>query len=74
MIRWTPLRKAALVETVRSGLVARGDVLRLHGISDEEFRSWETMLRLGGPKALRVCRLQGAKNDRRIKTAYRRRG
>jgi transposase-like protein len=46
--RWTAQRKAAVVEAVRSGVVAIEEICRRYDVTAEEFLSWHnTMLRHG---------------------------
>jgi len=41
MSRWTPNRKAALLDDIRDGLRDRAAEMRAHDISEDEMREWE---------------------------------
>lgn len=56
--RWTFLRKAAVIHTVRGGGVSIEEVCRLYSISVEEFRGWERDLDRHGVHGLRATRYQ----------------
>ena len=47
-LRWTPLRKAMLVESVRRGELSLKDACERHGLSVEEYRSWERAIYVTG--------------------------
>ena len=55
--RWTPRRKAAVVEAVLSG-VTTIEVCRRYDLTVEEFVSWQNMMNMHGPPGLRTTRLQ----------------
>ena len=56
--RWTPTRKAALVDAVHDGVLDRLEMLALHEISKEEFASWTIKRFEEGKPALRSTKLQ----------------
>lgn len=56
--RWTSRRKMEVIELVGDGHMTRAEALAAHGISEEEFASWERLFHQAGRKALRSTRLQ----------------
>ena len=56
--RWTPTRKAALVDAIHDDILDKGEMLALHGIGEDEFASWVVKRFEVGPEALRTTRLQ----------------
>lgn len=56
--RWVARRKAMVVHAVEHGLITRDEALDRYGLSDEEFRIWETAVRSHGEAGLRVTKLQ----------------
>ena len=64
--RWTPRRKAAVVEAVLSG-VTTIEVCRRYDLTVEEFVSWQNMMNMHGPPGLRATlgEAQGGRSGRR---------
>ena len=58
IMRWTALRKAALLEQIRRGQITRDRILAQHAISVEEFASWEARFATHGHPGLAVRKLQ----------------
>lgn len=58
IVRWTPLRKAELVQAVTAGRLTREAVCAEHAISPEEFESWARRYALDGPAGLALSRAQ----------------
>jgi len=56
--RWTVLRKAAVVEAVRSARVSIAAICGLYNLSVDEFVAWERDLDLHGIPGLRITRYQ----------------
>lgn len=56
--RWSPQRKAALVNAVRSGAITFAEAAQRYRLSAEEFSAWEQTIEHHGLQALRVTRLQ----------------
>ena len=56
--RWTPSRKAALVDWIHDGILDKSGMLALHKISEEEFASWTIKRFEEGKPALRSTKLQ----------------
>jgi transposase-like protein len=56
--RWTPLRKAGVVEAVRSGRLTLEEACRRFELSVEEFTTWQTALDRHGVAGLRSTRSQ----------------
>ena len=56
--RWTPSRKAAVVDAVRTGMLSLPQVMEDYGLTAEEYILWEDAIRQQGPSALRVTKLQ----------------
>jgi len=63
--RWTPSRKAVVVEAVRDGKLSRDDVETRFGVSAEEFGSWSGKIDKHGVAGLRQTRLQLYEPQRR---------
>lgn len=60
--RWTPKRKAELVEAIQRRWIGLDEALAIHGIGPEEMQAWAVALRKS-PAALRVTRLgEGAQS------------
>ena len=66
--RWTVLRKAAVIEAVRNGLVSIERVAEVYNISVDEFRAWERDFNDFGVYGLRSTRAQ-IYRDARLKQA-----
>lgn len=56
--RWTPSKKAALVEAIRRREILPASAMRDHGISEEELESWLRRHDRFGVAGLSVRRLQ----------------
>ena len=56
--RWSPRRKAAVVEAVRGGWVPIDEMCRLYNLSVDEFIRWERYLDRNGVPGLRSTRYQ----------------
>jgi hypothetical protein len=56
--RWSPQRKAMVVNAVRSGAMSLDEACRRYLLSAEEFTAWERAIEAHGVAALRVTRLQ----------------
>ena len=56
--RWSPRRKARVVNAVRAGVIAREEACRRYRLSIEEFLGWQEALETHGIGALRITRLQ----------------
>jgi hypothetical protein len=57
-VRWSPYRKALVVDGVRSGVISIDEACRRYQLSADELRSWQTAISAHGVGALRVTRLQ----------------
>ena len=55
-VRWSPQRKAAAVEAVRSGLIGLDEACRRYQLSAEEFLEWQQALKIYGIGGLSVTR------------------
>jgi hypothetical protein len=56
--RWTPARKAALIQAVRGGWVPIEEVVRVYNLSINEFLAWERDVDRYGVPGLRSTRYQ----------------
>lgn len=56
--RWVASRKAALVKAVAYGLVNETEILKVYGLSEEEFRGWQGAVARHGEGALKATALQ----------------
>ena len=56
--RWTPARKAALIQAVRGGWVPIEEVVRVYHLSVDEFLAWERDVDRYGVPGLRSTRYQ----------------
>jgi hypothetical protein len=56
IVRWSPQRKASVVEAVRSGLIGLDEACRRYQLSAEEFREWQQALKVHGIGGLSVAR------------------
>jgi Protein of unknown function (DUF1153) len=56
--RWSPSRKAAVVEAARAGLATRQEICARYMMSDEELVAWELAYDRNGVPGLRTTRLQ----------------
>jgi len=66
MSRWTPNRKAALLDDIRDGLRDRAAEMRAHDISEDEMREWERDYSRGRRY---LCRAPGLRLARRNQRA-----
>jgi Protein of unknown function (DUF1153) len=55
-VRWSPQRKALVVEAVRNGLISRDEACRRYQLSAEEFHQWQRALKVHGVGGLSVTR------------------
>ena len=55
-VRWSPKRKALVVEGVRNGLISFDAVCRRYQLSAEEFLEWQQAMKAEGVKELSVTR------------------
>lgn len=55
--RWTPRRKAAVVESLLAGRITPAQVYDRYGLSTEELATWLNLYRVGGQRALSVIRI-----------------
>ena len=60
--RWSPQRKAVVVNAVLSGALSLDEACRRYLISTEEFSCWQRAIETHGIAALRVTRLQLYRN------------
>jgi len=63
--RWTPRRKASIVEAVLGGVISREEVCRRYDVSVDEFLSWQNTMEMHGEPGLRTTRLQIYRDSRR---------
>ena len=56
IVRWSPQRKASVVEAVRSGLIGLDEACRRYQLSPEEFLEWQQALKVHGVGGLSVTR------------------
>jgi hypothetical protein len=63
--RWTPARKAALIQAVRGGWVPIEEVVRVYNLSVDEFLAWERDVDRYGVPGLRSTRYQIYRNVQR---------
>jgi hypothetical protein len=56
--RWVARRKAAVVAAVARGEITVEEACRRYQLSEEEFLSWQRMLKTYGVEGLRATRLQ----------------
>jgi transposase-like protein len=56
--RWSPKRKALVVDAVRNGAISIEEACRRYQLSAEEFLAWHHAIESHGVGALRVTRLQ----------------
>lgn len=56
--RWTPRRKAAIIESIRSGAIGRDDAMKDNDISEEELAGWERDFDACGLAGLAVTKRQ----------------
>ena len=63
--KWTPSRKAVVVEAVRDSKLTEADIEKRFGVSAEEFASWSGSLEKHGVAGLRSSRVQIYEPQRR---------
>jgi transposase-like protein len=56
--RWTPRRKAVVVDAVLSGLNTIEEVCRRYDLTVEEFRWWQNMMQKAGARGSHTTKLQ----------------
>lgn len=56
--RWVASRKAAVVKAVRFGLLNQSEALKMYGLSEEEFLSWQDAVESYGEAALKATAVQ----------------
>jgi Protein of unknown function (DUF1153) len=56
--RWSPSRKAAVIDAARAGLISRQEICARYMMSDEELVAWERAYDQNGVPGLRTTRLQ----------------
>ncbi len=56
--RWSPRRKAAVIEGIRTGALSILDACERYNLSLEEVLSWQEAYEKGGTKALRSTYIQ----------------
>lgn len=56
--RWVASRKAAVVRSVRFGLITFSEAKATYGLSDEEYESWENAVKQHGESALKATSVQ----------------
>ena len=56
--RWVMRRKAQVVAAVRGGLLTFEEACQRYCLSEEEFKSWMTLLDAHGVRGLRATRMQ----------------
>lgn len=57
-VRWSPYRKASVVDALRRGIIGIDEACRRYQLSTDELRSWQRAIAAHGVGALRVTRLQ----------------
>jgi transposase-like protein len=57
-VRWSPYRKASVVNGVRNGTITIEEACRRYQLSAEEFLAWQGAIETYGVGALRVTRFQ----------------
>jgi hypothetical protein len=56
--RWVTSRKEKVVKAVRTGLLTMTEACERYRLSEEEFRSWSSLLDRHGAAGLRATRIQ----------------
>lgn len=56
--RWVMRRKAQVVSAVRGGILSFEEACQRYRLSEEEFKSWMTLLDTHGVRGLRATRMQ----------------
>ncbi len=73
-VRWSPQRKAAVVQAVRSGLIGLDEACRRYQLSAEEFLEWQQALKVHGVGGLSVTRSKYYRHTLRADGRWRARG
>lgn len=73
-VRWSPQRKAAVVEAVRNGLIGLDEACRRYQLSAEEFLEWQQALKVHGVGGLSVTRSKYYRHTLRPDGRWRARG
>jgi transposase-like protein len=63
VVRWSPQRKAAVVEAVRVGAITLDEACHRYRLSAEELLTWQRAVEVDGVSALSVTRLQYYRDD-----------
>jgi transposase-like protein len=56
-MRWTTMRKAAIIEAIQNGHLTPVEAKNQHGVSDEELAAWMRDYLANGRAGLRVTKL-----------------
>jgi transposase-like protein len=56
--RWTPRRKASVVDAVLNGVITIEEVCHRYGLSVEEFLSWHNAIQRHGVQGLHITNLK----------------
>ena len=56
--RWTPYRKAQVVEAIRQGLCSADEACNRYDLTAEELACWQRRVERGGVAGLRATRIQ----------------
>lgn len=67
MTRWTIRRKAAVVEKLIAGTWSAQELCARYAMTVEELEAWVRDYERGGPKAMRVTRLQENRDNVNIR-------
>ena len=73
-VRWSPQRKASVVEAVRSGLIGLDEACRRYQLSAEEFLEWQQALEIHGVGGLSLTRSKYYRHTPRADGRWRARG
>jgi transposase-like protein len=73
-VRWSPQRKASVVEAVRSGLIGLDEACRRYELSAEEFLEWQQALKVYGVGGLSLTRFKYYRHTSRADGRWRARG
>ena len=73
-VRWSPQRKATVVEADRTGLIGLDEACRRYQLSAEEFLEWQQALKVHGIRGLSVTRSQYYRHIPRTDGSWRARG
>ena len=67
--RWVASRKAAVVRAVNAGLIARGEAVKIYGLSEEEIDAWIVAVDRHGEVALKATAVQRYRKPRLAESA-----